>query len=186
MCKHCGSFESARYFILNCDAYSRVRHDMYSNMKKSVYTDTFNLVLPIPELLFMFMFHPSLNRPCYYSTTDTCMEYILRHADGPDTFSAVEPSMGQQTERNLRRWKSQDSILGPNFFLIYTPKAAWQLEMVQHRTDRWMKNEYIQQSHPDAYRPPRVGAGLAVNRCETLTDVQDSPQPCPDRSNRIC
>ena len=56
MCKHCGSFESARHFVLHCYAYSRVQHDMYLYMNKSVDTDTFNfLILQIAELLFMFM-----------------------------------------------------------------------------------------------------------------------------------
>ena len=32
LCKHCGSFESIRHFVLHCDAYSRVRHDIYLNI----------------------------------------------------------------------------------------------------------------------------------------------------------
>ena len=37
-------------------------------------------------------------------------------------------------------------------------------------------------SHPEAHRPPVLGAGPEVNRCKT--DVQDSPQPCTGRSNK--
>ena len=55
LCKHCGSFESARHFVLHCAAYSRVRHDMYLNIKKSVDTDMFNLILQYPELLLVFL-----------------------------------------------------------------------------------------------------------------------------------
>ena len=39
-------------------------------------------------------------------------------------------------------------------------------------------------SHPYAHRPPVVEAGSEVNRCETLPDVQNSPQTHPDRSNK--
>ena len=45
LCKHCGSFESARHLLLHCDAYSRVGHDMYLNMKTLVDTNTFNIIL---------------------------------------------------------------------------------------------------------------------------------------------
>ena len=41
-------------------------------------------------------------------------------------------------------------------------------------------------SHPDAHRPEVARPGPEMNRCETLTDIQNSPQPCHDRSNKIC
>ena len=33
--------------------------------------------------------------------------------------------------------------------------------------------------HPDAHRPSVMEAGPERNRCVTLSDVQDHPQPCP-------
>ena len=48
---------------------------------------------------------------------------------------------------------------------------------------RWVKNDCPAEfSHPDGHRPPVVGAGLEVNRCKALPDVQDSPQPHPEKA----
>ena len=40
-------------------------------------------------------------------------------------------------------------------------------------------------SPPDAHKQV-AGPGPEANRCENLIDVQNSLQPCPDRTNKIC
>ena len=70
----------------------------------------------------------------------------------------------------------------------YTAKAASQIEMVQRRAARWVKNDYVQRSSVTRILIDLkvVGLGPEANRCETLADVQNRPQPHPDRSNKIC
>ena len=69
-----------------------------------------------------------------------------------------------------------------------TAKAAFKLEIVQYLAARWVKNDYVQHefSHPDVHRPQVAGHSPEMNRRENLTDVRNSPQRHPDRSNNIC
>ena len=72
-----------------------------------------------------------------------------------------------------------------------TAKAAIQLEMVQCRAPRWAKNNFVQPSSVTQMLINLKWQDLALKRTDmrlslTVTDVQNSLQPCPDRSNKIC
>ena len=73
----------------------------------------------------------------------------------------------------------------------HTTETALQLDMVHHQAAMRMKNDGlspVEFSHSAAQRRPAlVGAGLELNRCLTLLpDVEDSPLPHLDRSNKTC
>ena len=75
---------------------------------------------------------------------------------------------------------------------VWDPRTAKgaQKEMVQCQAARCVTNDYnydpTEFSHQDAHRPQVTGPSPKANRCETLPDVQNSPQPRPDRCNKIC
>ena len=71
----------------------------------------------------------------------------------------------------------------------HTAKAALQLEMVRCRGVKWVQNDYVWQNSVTQILIALQWWELAQRQtyeCKALPNAQDSPQPHPDRINKLC